>query len=54
METSTRTRTTASATLSTAEAIEDIFRLREIAAVETSHIIQDKLRLYIIAALSLL
>jgi len=54
METSTRTRTTASAALSTAEAIEDTFRLREIAAVETSHIIQDKLRLYIIAALSLL
>jgi hypothetical protein len=54
METSTRTRTTASAALGTAEVIEDTFRLRKIAAVETSHIIQDKLRLYIIAALSLL
>ena len=42
METST---TTASAARSTAEAVEDTFRLREIAAVETS---------YIIAALSLL
>ena len=47
METSTRT----SAAGNTAEAIQ---RLREIVAVETSHIIQDKLRLYIIAALSLL
>jgi hypothetical protein len=47
MESSTRT----SAAGNTAEAIQ---RLREIVAVETSHIIQDKLRLYIIAALSLL
>jgi hypothetical protein len=52
METSTRT--TASAARSTAEATEDLFRLQDIIAVETSHIIQDKLRLCIIAALSLL
>jgi hypothetical protein len=52
METSTRT--TTSVAQSTAEAIQDPFRLRGIAAVETSHIIQDKLRLCIIAALSLL
>jgi hypothetical protein len=50
----TVTTKTASATRSTAEAIEDPFRLRKIIAIDTSHILQDKLRFYIIAALSLL
>jgi hypothetical protein len=50
----TLTRTTASAARSTAETTRDIHRLQEITAVETSHIIQEKIRLYIIAALSLL
>jgi hypothetical protein len=49
METSTRS--TASTAHSTAEAVKDPLGLRNIIAVETSHIIQDKLRLYIIAAL---
>jgi len=52
METSTRN--TAPSAHATAEAIEDHFRLREITSIDTSRIIQDKLRLYIIAALSLL
>jgi len=50
----TPARKTAFAAHSTAEAFEDHFRLRDITRIETSHIIQDKLRLYIVATLSLL
>jgi hypothetical protein len=50
----TVTRITASAASSTAEAIEDPFRLRKIVTIDTSYILQDKFRFYIIAALSLL
>lgn len=52
METSTRT--IASAAHSTAKATRDSFRLLEVTSVETSHIIHDKLRFYIIASISLL
>jgi hypothetical protein len=47
------TRTTASTARNTADAIKDLFRLREIITIDTSYILQDKLRFYIIAALSL-
>jgi hypothetical protein len=49
----TVTKITASAARSTANAIEDPFRLRKIVTIDTSYILQDKSRFYIIAALTL-
>jgi hypothetical protein len=49
----TVTKITASAARSTAQAIEDPFHLRKIVTIDTSYILQDKSRFYIIAALTL-
>ncbi|KAL1589488.1 hypothetical protein WHR41_01809 [Cladosporium halotolerans] len=52
METSTKN--TVSPPHSTAKATEDPLRLREVITIESYHILQDKLRIYIIVTLSLL